>query len=459
MTTVQAKPFREMTRDGLMVHFHPGQGQAYDSMARIVAVICSTRWGKTVMGPHWLQREMALGGPGDYLAVTVTSTLFRQTMWSELNEVFCNIYKTFEWRAADRMFVSHEKVNGSPAYRIIVGFAISPSSLESATAKAAWLDEAGQHEFSLEAWEAVQRRVSTSFVDTNGKFHERGRIFITSTPYEHGWFKREIYDRWRDGDLEIDVIQGHALDNPTFSRQEYEEQRQKMPGWKFRMFYHGEFERPAGMIYDAFDDACIIPRKPLHPDWPRYVGHDFGLNNTAAVWFAHDPATGHLYLYRTYHQGGMHSYDHAAKFKELSEGENIIKRVGGSHQEQEIRDGYRLAGWPILESRVRDVWPGIDIVYGFHKRNALFVFSDQKEYLDELHSYSRKLDENYQPIDEEIANKSKYHLMDATRYILSDFGPERIAQRRSAHMSILYGRRGRQLQAQEQKRRVPYMAV
>jgi hypothetical protein len=72
---------------------------------------------------------------------------------------------------------------------------------------------------------------------------------------------------------------------------------------------------------------------------------------------------------------------------------------------------------------MREVEAGINRVYGWHQQNRLFVFDDLRGYLDEKLSYSRKLDDNYQPTME-IDNKSRYHLMDAERYMLSDFAPE-----------------------------------
>ena len=154
---------------------------------------------------------------------------------------------------------------------------------------------------------------------------------MTTTPYEWGWFKTELYDRWIDGDPDIDIIQVASIENPVFSREEYERQQRIMPTWKFLMFYTGEFSKPAGLIYDAFDEQiCRIPRFNLPKSWPRYVGHDFGPNNTAAVWYAQDPGTGFLYVYRDYLAGGLSAFDHAQKFKELSVGETIVKRVGGA---------------------------------------------------------------------------------------------------------------------------------
>ena len=59
------------------------------------------------------------------------------------------------------------------------------------------------------------------------------------------------------------------------------------PTWKFDMFYRGLFTRPAGLIYDLFDDRiCRISREDanIQSNWPRYVGHDFGPVNMAAIW-------------------------------------------------------------------------------------------------------------------------------------------------------------------------------
>ena len=83
--------------------------------------------------------------------------------------------------------------------------------------KAAWLDEVGQHQFTRQAWEAVLRRLNIA----------RGRILGTTTVYEIGWYKLEIYDRWKQGDPNIEIIQGDSIDNPVFSREAYEDARAK----------------------------------------------------------------------------------------------------------------------------------------------------------------------------------------------------------------------------------------
>ena len=120
----------------------------------------------------------------------------------------------------------------------------------------------------------------------------------------------------------------------------------------------------------------------------------------------------------------MSGFDHAQKFKELSEGENIIKRVGGSPTEDGWRGEFTAAGWPIKKPKEKEVWVGINRVNGMHKDNRIFVFDDCHEYLREKLTYSRELDQNYEPIENTIKDKAANHHMDAERYILSDFKPE-----------------------------------
>jgi len=54
-------------------------------------------------------------------------------------------------------------------------------------------------------------------------------------------------------------------------------------------------------------------------------------------------------------------------------------------------------------------------VYGGFASGELFVFDDLPMLLDELGSYSRKLDADDEPTDE-IDDKESYHLLDSSRY-------------------------------------------
>ncbi|KKL89959.1 hypothetical protein LCGC14_1909470, partial [marine sediment metagenome] len=414
MTTTTIKPLRERLPDGgVTLNFHQGQQRAWHSKARFVFMLGSPQVGKTCFGPHWLHREIGLCGGGDYLAVTATYDMFKLKMLRELLEVFVEISGVGKyWAGAKVIEIAEDMKPGNFKAkhqddkmwaRIILRSADAAVGLESATANAAWVDEPGHKDFRYSSWEAIDRRVLLS----------KGRILGTSTIYGVNWVKTEIYNPWRKGDKTIDVIQCDALMNPIFPKEEYEREKKRMPPWKFNMIYRGTYDTPAGLIYDSFDDAsCVVPRFPISKDWPRFVGHDFGGSNPAAIFFAQDPGTGFFYGYHEYLPGsGRSTSEHVNEFKEITKDTSVIKRAGGSHQEDEIRQGYTSHGWPIQEPKVNNVTAGIDKVYALHKLNKVFIFSDMENYLREKLSYSYKLDDQFNPT-EEIEDKSKFHLMD-----------------------------------------------
>lgn len=182
------------------------------------------------------------------------------------------------------------------------------------------------------------------------------------------------------------------------------------------MQYQGQFERPAGLIYDVFDaTAHQVPRFTIPKDWRRYLGLDFGEVNMAGVFLAEEPDTRRLYVYRTYHRGGLSVAGHVRQLKHSELG--IPFTVGGSKSEGEWRKEFRAHGLAVREPKLRDVELGIDRVYGTIQRGELYVFDDLAEYLEELTTYSRVVNERGEPT-EEIEDKEDYHLLDATRYVL-----------------------------------------
>ena len=381
--------------------------------AQVEAVISGTGGGKTALGYWWLHSRME-AHPGQTwgMAEPTYSLLSRVILMSSDPERPSLIdYLKSVGHHPDYHAVA--KIIETDFGKVYLGSADNPDSLQGAAVKGFWLDEAGL--MKLLAYQTALQRVSML----------QGQVLLTTTPYNLGWLKAEVNDKADDD--RIVVRRWRSIDRPGFPRESYDAMRARLPYWRFAMLYDAIFERPAGLIYDSFNEAtCKIPRFPLPKEWPRYVGHDFGGSNPAAMFYAQDPATGYFYIYQEYLPGpGRSTHEHVEEFKRICAGTNVIKRAGGSHQEDEIRQGYAAHGWPIQEPKVHSVEAGIDKVYALHKLNKIFVFDDLSAYLDEKMSYSRKLDDNYRPT-EEIEDKSRYHLMDAERYILSDFTPETV---------------------------------
>jgi len=397
----------------MRLNFHKGQWQAWLSLLRFILVLAGTQGGKTSFGPHWLYREISEQGPGDYIVVTPTFQLLELKALPEFKKVFEHTLRVGRYTGSPvRKFTFSEEgeiktfgAKSEGGSHVYFGYAADPESLESATVKAAWLDEAGQKKFKLGSWEAVLRRLSLA----------QGRVLITTTPYDLGWLKQKLWDKWKAGQDDIEVVRFDSTENPNFPQEEFERARRDLPGWKFDLFYRAIFTRPAGLIYDSFKDEHKIPRFTIPDNWPRYLGLDFGGVNTAGLFYAEEPGTRRLFLYREYKAGGRTAKEHATALKK---GEPMIPRcIGGSHSEDQWRSEFKHGGLPVGEPDIKDVEVGIDRVYGTHARNEILVFDDLHGYLEEKLTYSRELDDSGEPT-EKIEDKETFHFMDAERYII-----------------------------------------
>jgi hypothetical protein len=392
----------------LTLNLHSGQTKAWDSTSRFTFIIAGTQSGKTSFEPHWLDREIRTCGPGDYLAVTATYDLFKLKFLPEMTHYFCDIFG-WKYSPSDRVIW---RGDGKDRTRIILRSANAPGGLESATAKAAVLDECGQSDFTLGAWEAVLRRLSIS----------QGRVFGGTTPYNLGWLKTQVFDRWRNGDRDYKVVQFPSTLNPSFPQQEYDRAMATLPAWKFAMYYNGQFDRPAGLIYGDYLDepreknGHLVTPFDIPPEWPRWVGIDPGADNTATIWVALDPERNVYYLYRETCQGGLTTRLHAEAALELASKENVIGWYLGQKSEKQYRMDWQEHGIFAQEPYISDVEGGIDRVIELFRTRQLFVFDTLAGLRDELGSYSRKLDDRDEPTID-IKDKEKYHRLDALRYL------------------------------------------
>lgn len=409
--------------DTLRLNFHPGQLRAWDSTKRFVSVLAGTQSGKTSWGPFWLWREIQRRGPGDYLVVTPSYPMLELKCLPEFMRLFKDTLALGEYRGSPtRKFT----VSSAGAQRlfgyvpatptcVFFGYAASPDSLESATAKAAWLDEAGQLKFKIGSWEAINRRLAI----------HQGRALVTTTPYSiQGWLKSKLFDPWEQAGghhPDIDVIRFDSTENPAFPPEEFERARRELPPWKFDLFYRAIFGRPAGWIYSCYDAALhTCPRFRVAETWKRYLGLDFGGVNTAGLFFAEEPVTRKLFGYREYHAGDRSVAEHTLAM--LDEEPTIPFAVGGSKSEGQWRTEFIAAGLPVLEPAVSEVEVGIDRVFGALKRGEVIFFNDLTRTLTQIQAYSRVLDETGEPT-EAIDEKSTYHHLDALRYIIGKIRP------------------------------------
>ncbi|MEN6581681.1 MAG: terminase family protein [Armatimonadota bacterium] len=395
------KQLVERVAGRLRFNLHWGQTKAYDCLARFILVLAGTQSGKTSFGPLWLYKEICRLGPGDYLAASVNYDLFKLKMLPELQHLFCTCLG-WKYLKGDRIIQSPDGL-----VRIIIRSAEAPAGLESSTAKAAWLDEWGHPDVDIDCWYAVLRRLSLA----------EGRVLVTTTPYDLGWLYCEFYKRWLGGNPDYAVISFRSIDNPVFPRKEYERAKRDMPSWKFEMMYNGVFTKPAGLIYSDYDEAKHLVRAFSIPkDWPRHTGLDFGGVHPALVWLAEEPSAQMYFLYREHMGDTLTIAERCRNILEYHE--PVVTYAGGAPSENEVRWQYNEAGVPVVEPYLDGVEVQIDRVISLFKQDRLFVFETCAGVRSELGSYSRELDAAGEPTPK-IANKAKYHRLDALRGIVT----------------------------------------
>ena len=125
---------------------------------------------------------------------------------------------------------------------------------------------------------------------------------------------------------------------------------------------------------------------------------------------------------------GRAFFQHIERFKEMVAGYTVRRSRGGNlTTEEEIRQGYRNAGWDVQPPSLDKKNSQIDRLIAVEENSKLYIFEDLWQILAEISNCMWKLDENNQPMNE-IDNEAMYHLTACLRYILSDkdFAPETV---------------------------------
>lgn len=444
--------------DGSLVPLHEGQRTAWESARRIVAIFAGWRGGKTAIGPWWLLREMQRVGPGDYAVVAPNYPLIDNKARPELKRVLRHtLGKEGEaWQSSGDILTilpaGQRRIWGKERgdTRILFRHGTRAEALEAFDGKGVWVDEPGQLED--DAWVAVQARVSIG----------RRRILLTSRPYIHNWYVRDIWHRVMDkfhrrrvdADEEVEVVNFPSTLNPSFDRAEYDRQKSLMPEWAHTLKFDGIPTKPAGLIYDCFDDRVaqppevvgtnVWPHIELPKAWPRAIGLDFGPLNTGAVVIAQqlyrigtdyngNPVWGEptgLYIAeREYLDGGKEAGEHirdilGKDFESIMEGRIPQPLCAGGNVtgEQGWRGWFTVEGLSVAAPLITSVEPAIAHVYGLVKSRRLVVLASCTRLLWEFANYSRELDDEGERT-EKIDKKSRYHLLDALRSICGHFPP------------------------------------
>ncbi len=221
-------------------------------------------------------------------------------------------------------------------------------------------------------------------------------------------------------------------ENPHISKEALQEIIEDMSKQSYRQEILAEDDdiQLSWLVYRAFNEFTnLIDDFEIPKNWLVYTGHDFGSANPACLFVAQDPGTGNFYEFKEYLPGSGHgTAEHAQVFKEITKDYNVIWRTGGSHQEEEIRQGYTAHGWPIGEPKIRLVKAQVDKVIGMMELNKIFIFKSLVNRRDEIMNCLWEPSPEGRPTDK-IKDEAKYHLSACARYLYCGFVPETVGSR------------------------------
>jgi intein/homing endonuclease len=445
---IRQYPSRDVAQQ-LAEHFGVGINEAYsdiywDKITEILDTGMQETWDLEIEGtrnfvaqdifahntsfvPWWLWREIYGAGSfkgkggGDYLAVSASFDMFKLKLLPEMRTVFEEVLNLGRYWSGDKVIelrnpktgkFQAKRADDTMWGRIILRSAQSGSGLESASAMAAVLDEVGHDDYRVGTWQAVRRRLSLS----------RGRVLGATTLYNVGWLKFEVYDKWKNGDTNYDVIQFDSAENPAFSQEEFEEAKKDLQPWLFSMFYKGEYARPAGLIYGDVTEKHIVKPFKIPFNWPCYVGIDIGPLHTALIFVAVDPegskpSERKYYVFKEEMRGGLTTDEQTDLAIKDAEGYKVVAWFGGAPSEHQFRWDWGAKHIPVLAPPISDVESGITRVVAAARTGRFFVFDSLHSLRDELGTYSRQSDARGLPTSE-IKDKSKFHMLDALRYCM-----------------------------------------
>lgn len=392
------------------VIINPIQGQGDllgDYRATTLAAISGTGGGKTAMGLWWLTDRMERKPSHTWGVAEPTYQMLEKILLHSPDPNRPDLMTWFKMLRWAPEYKAAPRILQTKYGDLYLGSADNPDTMQGPALAGYWLDEAGM--MSLEAYETALQRVS---------FYE-GQVLLTTTPYNRGWLKTQVWDMQDDDD--VVCRRWRSIDNPAFPKASYDRMRNRMSKHRHAMMYDASFERPEGIIYSDFDDTeDVIEPFTIPKTWRRYVGMDFGATNTVALWIAEEPnkREPRRVVYREYWRGGLTTKEHAEQCLKLSKGERISRIVGGAPSEEQWRRDLRASGWFCQKPPIPDVEAGIDGVITLHKTRKYQVFNTCTHYRDQKADYRRKLDNNGLPT-EQIEDKDKYHVMDAERYVAS----------------------------------------
>lgn len=155
------------------------------------------------------------------------------------------------------------------------------------------------------------------------------------------------------------LLESRHEDNPAVT-DEYIAALDRLTGYRYQRLRLGLWVAAEGMYFEEWNpDLHVVDAFPIPPEWPRWLAVDYGFAAPfCCLWFARDPATRRIYVYRELHAAGLRDEQQAKLIALRSKDERIIRRLAdpsmfnsrGEADKPSIARVYAANGVPLVKA-------------------------------------------------------------------------------------------------------------
>lgn len=388
-----------------MVLLHENQKKIAKDKTRFRVICCGRRFGKTTLALEEIKGK-ALSKSCRIAYIAPTYQQARDIAWEMLKkELRGMITDTNESRLELKVLTQNEEetlimLRGWEAIETLRGQAFDLLVI----------DEVASMRNFWTGWQEVLRPTLTD------RF---GHAMFISTPKGFNHFYL-LYNKQNE-DRDYKSFHFTSYDNPYNKKEEIDKAKTELNDNQFAQEYLADFRKVEGLVYNLPDDLIIAPVETNIKTEARIMGVDWGYRNPAAIWVG--------YLkddeWWTVDEWKMPERTTAEIIQVIQNkiAEHKITRVYPDPAEPDRIEECKRAGVHVMEAN-KDIEGGVSHIQNLIKEKRFKVARNCIKFQEEINTYQYPEGQDGKP-DKEAPEKMNDHLMDAMRYAIYSYKPNR----------------------------------
>ncbi len=385
-----------MENNQVVITPHEGQAKVLLSTKRFILAAAGIQGGKTFAGCIWSQMEIQRHPTGNGLITALSHDQLNNSVLDKFFSIFPQ-YKQYYNKKERCIYLP-------TGGKIFVRSLEDPKYVEGITANWAWMDEADL--CGYKAYLIVRGRLNAT----------GGRLLMTSSISDSSWLA-EYFDKFDP--KEFDIITWASVQNPSFSKEEWESLKAELDPVLFRRRYEAQLSFASGRVYGNFDfNKYVVDKIPADdPVIKVFLGFDWGYNDPTAIIPIGISLKKNIYVIEDFMVEGMYLDPVADITKNYIKRYHIKGFYGDPSNKIFLNSVAKKVGITIQPGN-NDIFSGTSMIRNLIFQGRFFVLKQCVHVLNELKRYKFKeglITRSEEPED------SNNHTLDAIRYVLATY--------------------------------------